>query len=365
MNGKESLNLLDFLASGINKEDPGIKAVLSDGDGEGATANEVEEVARFIDYYVRTDDVRGHLGSSLEMIAKMFSKLRRRATETDEVLLRRLLALTERKHDGIWGNALNLKHVFETYFKEVSCFVAENTGRDSILENGDFELDGAWALHGGAAYSYDARFSGRRGLCFQGRAGEACSQRLERLIPAGVYTLHFFLEGRCGVIVRDEGGRYWNANDQRFRGEAVLEWTDDLVVNVLEKPDGWDDACCYLKIPEDAHAITVEFVGIEGEKACIDYARLFAKPPNPSYTLVFQYEGYVITDKSLHLGVPGEDPVPGNGYEGDSYLDHAFIVGPTGVSQNQAFRQVLDIVRPCGIQPFAEFVEKNVEEEAT
>jgi hypothetical protein len=65
MNEKESLNLLDFLAAGINKQDPCVKAVLSDEEGEGATANEVEAVVRFIDYYIRTDDVRNHRGKSL------------------------------------------------------------------------------------------------------------------------------------------------------------------------------------------------------------------------------------------------------------------------------------------------------------
>ena len=365
MNEKESLNLLDFLATGINKQDPGIKAVLSDEDGEGATANEVEAAARFIDYYIRTDNVRNHRGKSLEMIAKLFSKLRRRVTETDEVLLRRLLALTERKHDDIWGNALDLKHVFETYFKEIMCYVAENTNKDSILDDGDFEFDDTWALGGGAAYSYDARFSGKRGLFFDGGAGATCVQQLERLILAGVYTFHFFLRGRCGVIIEREDSKYWNANDQEFSGSVVLEWMDDEVINVFEKPDGWDDTYCYIKIPADIHKITIKFVSLEGETACIDYARLFVKPLNPSYTLVFQYEGYSITEKSLHLGAIGEDPIQGINYEDESYFDHAFIVGPTGISQSQAFKQVLDIVRPRGIQPFTEFVEKNIVEEAT
>jgi hypothetical protein len=364
MNEKESLNLLDFLAAGINKQDPCIKAVLSDEDGEGAAANEVEEVSRFIDYYIRTDDVRNHQGKTLEMITKLFSKLRRRVTETDEVLLRRFLALTERKHDDIWGNALNLKHVFETYFKEIVCYIAENTNEESILENGDFEADDAWALEGGAAYSYNARFSGKRGLYFDGGADETCVQQLERLIPAGIYTFHFFLHGKCGVIIKREDGKYWNANDQVFKGDVVLEWVDDEAINVFEKPDGWEDAYCCVKVPADIHKITIAFVSLGGETAYIDYARLFVKPLNPSYTLVFQYEGYSITDKSLHLGAIGEDPVQGTGYEDESYFDRAFIVGPTGISQSRAFKQVLDIVRPCGIQPFAEFVEKNIVEEA-
>jgi len=142
-----------------------------------------------------------------------------------------------------------------------------------------------------------------------------------------------------------------------------LEWADDEVINIFEKPDGWDDAYCFIKIPEDIHKITIKFMSIEGETAYIDYARLFPKPLNPSYTLIFQFEGYSITDKSLHLGVVGEDPVQGVDYEDESYFDRAFIVGPTGISQSEAFKNVLDLVRPRGIQPFTEFVEKNIPEQ--
>jgi hypothetical protein len=350
MNEKEGLNLLDFLATGINKADTCIQAIFSDENGEGAAANEVEELVKFINYYTRTDDVRNHTGYTLDIIVKMFSKLRRRITEADAVLLRRFLALTERKGDVIWGNALNLSHVFETYFRDIKCYVAENTnGADTnILNNGDFEFDDYWELDGGA--------------------GEACVQRLEWLISAGNYTFHFFLRGKCGVVIKRDDGKYWNANDQKFSGDRVLEWVDDEVINIFENPYGWNDAFCFIILPEDTRGITVEFLSIENETAAIDYARLFVKPLNPSYTLVFQYEGYLISDKSLHTGAVGEDPVQGVDYKYESYFDHAFIVGPLGISQSQAFKYALDITRPRGIQVFAEFIEREIvepEEEAS
>jgi hypothetical protein len=360
MNEKEGVNLLDFLATGINRQDPAIQAVLSNEDGEGSTAAELENLVQFIDYYTKTDDVRNHVGYTLEMIVKLFTKLRRRIAETDEVLLRRMLALTERKGDKIWGDALDIKHVFETYFKDIKCFVAENTNKISVLDNGDFEQDDTWTLKGGAAYSYDARFSGKRGLYFDGSPGETCTQLLKRLIVAGNYTFCFFLEGKCGLIIQREDGKYWNANDQQFTGDIILEWTDDEVVNIFEKTHGWDNVFCFIKIPEDIHKITFKFVSVEGSTAFIDYARLFSKPLNPSYTLVFQYEGYSISEKSLHLGVTGEDPVQGVDYEDESYFDRAFIIGPTGISQSQAFKKVLDMVRPRGIQVFSEFIERNI-----
>jgi peptidoglycan hydrolase CwlO-like protein len=113
MNDKEGLNLLDFLASGINKNDPVIQAILSDYNGNGATANELDELIEFINYYTRTDDVKANEGENLEMIVKQFTKLRRQLEESDKVLLRRMRALTERGGDTVWGTATDIEHVFE------------------------------------------------------------------------------------------------------------------------------------------------------------------------------------------------------------------------------------------------------------
>jgi hypothetical protein len=362
MNDKEGLNLLDFLATGINKRDPVIHAVLSNESGEGAAANELEALLRFINYYTRTADVRNHKGYTLEMIAKLFAKLRRRLGEHDGTLLRRLLALTERKGDTIWGNALDIKHVIETYFEDITCFVAENTNEKSVLNNGDFEEEDAWILEGGAVYAYAARFSGKRGVYFDGVSGGTCTQELDTPLPSGNYTFHFFLKGKCGLVIQRADGKYWNANDQKFTGEVVLEWVDDETVNIFEKED-WEDAFCFIKIPGGIHNITFRFISVDGETASIDYARFFQKPLNPSYTLVIRYQGYTIADKPLHLAEGREDPLPGVGYEDESYFDHAFIIGPMGITHSAAFKSIIDLVRPQGIQVFTEFVERSIIEQ--
>ena len=239
MSDKEGRTLLDFLAGGMDKSDPVIRAILSDDNGEGAVANETKGLARFIDYYTRTDDVKRHGDGTLDKIVKLFSKQRRRHLEGDAILLRRFLALTERGGDAVWGNALNLIRVFETYFRDIKCFIAENTGETSILGNGDFESDDAWVLDNGAVYYSSARFSGRRGVLFRGVGGETCAQLLATLVPAGNYAFHFFLRGKCGVVIVNDDGEFWNANEQRFTGETVLEWVGDEVVNVFESRGGW------------------------------------------------------------------------------------------------------------------------------
>jgi len=361
VNTREGLNLLDYLATGINKEDPIIKAVLSDENGEGAVANELEAAVDFINYFTKTDDVRNHKSNTLEMIAKLFAKLRRRVNENDGVLLRRLLALTCRQGDDIWGNALDLKNVFETYFNNIKCFVAEctNASDSNILPDGDFETDTTWMLDGNAVLDYSARFTNLRGLLLGEGNGESCTQTIDRLFLAGNYTFHFMLWGKCGVIIQREDGKYWNANDQKFSGDTILEWVDDEYINVFDKQDGWDDAFCFLILPEDIHELTIQFIGIEEKTAFIDHARLFIKPLNPSYTLILQYAGYAVTEKTLHIGIDGDEPIEGLDYSKESYFNSAFIIGPEGVAHSQPFENVLEEVRPQGIKAFTEFVEKK------
>jgi hypothetical protein len=360
MSEKLGLSLLENLATGIKKEDPAIKAILSDENGEGATANELEAVFKFINYYTRTTDIKNHKDTSLETLAQLFTKLRRRIHESDSTLLRRLCALTYRRGDTVWGNALNLKHIFEDYFYGIICYIAENTNKENLLLNGDFEYEGAWNLDG-CVYDYQARFSGLHGLLFDGTPG-SCEQTVEQVFDAIHYTFHFMLYGKCGVIIQREDGKYWNANDQVFSGETVLEWVDEEYINIFDKPDGWDNASCVIILPEDAHALTIKFVSIDGETAWIDYARLHVKPKNPSYTLILQYMGYTITDKTLHLGVNGDDPIPAVNYDLESYFDSAFVIGPDGSSQSQIFDMLLRMVKPCGIQVFTEFVGKKEKE---
>jgi hypothetical protein len=358
MNEKEGLNLLDFLAGGINRNDPAIQAVLSDYDGKGATANELAELVSFIDYYTRTDDVKDHEGESLEMIAKQFTKLRRQLEETDAVLLRRMRALSERQGDEIWGNGPNLEHVFETYFGGINAYVCESTNEESLLKNGDFEKDDDdWTLAGGAAYTAEARFSEKRGLYFSGGAGQSCFQNLSD-ISANVYTLHFFLKGTCGVIIQDAGGKYFNADEKVLWNEGANPWQTAPVTNWFDHDD-WRDAFCFVLLRAGTARLKIQFVSAAGSGAYIDYARFFLKPVNPSYTIVIQYEGYAIENRTLRLAAGEADAIPGVNYNEESYFDRSYIVGRNGALQSVVYKSVLDAVRPRGIQAFVEFVERT------
>ncbi|MDR2815773.1 MAG: hypothetical protein LBB62_03620 [Proteiniphilum sp.] len=357
MNEHEGQNLLDFLATGINKKDPVIQAVLSDYEGHGATANEVTELVAFIDYYTRTDDVKKHEEESLEMIVKQFTKLRKQLEESDAVLLRRMRALTERACDEIWGNGPNMEHVFETYFGGIHAYVCESTNEESFLQNGDFEEEEHWIVADGAAYTADARFSKKRGLSFHGASGQSCLQTLTE-VSAGVYTLHFFLKGKCGVIIQNSSGKYFNADEKVLWNETANPWQTAPVTNWFEHDD-WRDAFCFVVLSTETAQLKIKFVSTGGREAYIDYVRFFLKPKNPSYTIVIQYEGYALEDKTLHLGKGTVDPIPGLDYSKESYFDTSYIVGRKGALQGVVYKSVLDAVRPRGIQSFVEFAERT------
>ncbi len=359
MNEIEGLNLLDFLATGINKSDPVIQAIFSNYEGKGAIANEVEDVIAFINYYTRTDDVRNHISDSLEMITKQFVKTLRQLGEADSRLLRRMLSLTERKGDIIWGNALNMKHIFETYFEGIRAFISENTNdlNSNLLEDGDFEEQdaAAWELTGSAALTYEARFSSLHGLYFDGGAA-AAKQAVNRLAP-GLYTLHFFLMGKCGVQIRDSAGRYWDGTAEA--NNYILEWKNAPFINVFESAE-WNDVYCFIRVTgEPLDELTIEFVPLPNETANIDYVRLFVKPANPSYTITVQFVGFSLTSKVLHLGAGVSDPAAGVNYKRESYYDHSYLLGRQGAYREEVYKTLLDTVRPRGIQAFAEFVEKS------
>jgi hypothetical protein len=358
MNKQEGLNLLDGLATGINKIDPVVSTIFSDFDGTGAAANEIEALLPFIDYYTKTGDVINHRGYTLEMIIKLFTGLRRRVNEADRIYLRRMLALTERKGDTVFGNGMDLEHVFEMYISGVKAYIAENTNAENLnlIVDGDFEED-KWIVN--AAYAYEARFSKRRGLFLDGD-GKYCRQTLESGFEGGWYTFHFMLKGTCALRIRDGDGRCWNANEQIFLGDVILRWVDDCQNRYTT--EDWKDICVVIRVAKNARLV-FEFLSVEGEAGYVDHVRFFIKPPHPSYTLIFQYEGYAVNSQSLHMSVTGHDPAAGTRYEKESYLDHAFIVGRLGAYRKEYYQSLMDIVRPRGIQAFSEFVEKIIMED--
>jgi hypothetical protein len=349
----EGENLKKYTATGINTDGEIYKAIYSDDEGNGALANELDRLVEFINYYTRTDDVRNHMGNSLELIIKEFTSFNRRVMEKDDIYLRRFLAVTERKKDHVWGTKWNIKHIFETYFSGIEIFMAENTSDTDFMVNGDFEeSDEGWDIDGGAEISYSARFSGRRGLYFNRSAGSA-SQSIE--LEKGVYVLHFFLQGEIDVEVKNSEGKYWDMKE--------LKWSDAPLVNSFGS-EYWDDKSMFIKVlPDTGDTIKITFFGGNDNVITLDYVRLYDKLPYPAYTVIVKYDGYAVADKTLHLGKGTEDPDPKiTWYPRESYFDNSYVVGRIGAYRKEVYFSLLDIIRPKGIKAFVETIEKVSEE---
>jgi hypothetical protein len=395
----EGQNILSFLASGINKEAPIIKALFfgsGDNNEEGAIANEFADLLEFIDFHTRNNDVRGHIRSldeqqeeeknpnsrdtSLDLTVKLFTGERRKVFDSDDVVLRRLLAITERKKDKFWGTGQNMKSVFETFFEGITCYIAEGTSKDNLLGDGDFvnsEDETDWVRHG-AKITHEARFSKLHGVLLQGadesvELPNTCTTTTGEL-ESGGYTLHFMLKGKCGVIIQNGKKRYWNANEQKCTGGTVLQWENDEFINEFQsgKKEStkdtteyswmneyeWINASCFIYLSEPT-ALTIQFISIEDSPAAIDYVRLFEKPWYPSYTLILNYSGSNVGAGILHLGIGSKDNIDGIDYEKESYFDHTYLSGAIAVQQINAFYVLLEKVRPRGIEAFIEFAEKQ------
>jgi hypothetical protein len=349
----EGLNLRKYTATGINVEGEIYKAIFSDDEGHGAVASELDFLVDFINYYTKTDDVRNHRGSSLDLIIKEFTNLNRRVLEKDEIYLRRFLALTERKKDQIWGTRWNIRHIFETYFAGIEVFVVENTSNINLAVNGDFEEGNeGWNIEGGAELSYSARLSGSRGL-YINRVSGAVSQSFT--LERGVYVLHFFLQGNIDVEIRNSTGKYWDMNS--------LEWLDNAPANKFESGI-WDDKSMFIKVlPGEEDTVNIKFIGTEGYVVTLDYVRLYKKLPYPAYTVIVKYEGYTIADKTLHLGKGMEDPDPAiTWYPRESYFDNSYVVGRIGAYRKEVYLSLLELIRPRGIKAFVETIERVSEE---
>jgi hypothetical protein len=345
---KEGANLIEFMASGINKNDPVFQAIFSNPEGEGAIANELEEVVKFIDYYTKTDDVVNHKGDTLDLIIQMFTKFDRYLGESDTAYLRRMQAITQRKGDKIWGNKWDIIHVFETYFPGRRIYLCENTSSletNSII-NGDFEEPGGWVLGSGAVIARDARFSKDRGLLFNGSG--ICTQSIT-VIHGGVYTLHFFLKGECNIQIQCNDGQYWNAKS--------LSWLASPTLNNYSREE-WDNDFMFIRAGDNS-VLTVTFKATAEKAAYIDYVRLFKKEKNPSYTIIVNHEGFPTIGKTLHLAAGGEDPSHDVlDYSNESYFDHSYIVGSKSSYTHNIYSEILDIIRPKGIKAYVEFAER-------
>ena len=341
-------SLLSMLPSGISRECSVIKSLFSDSAGSGAIANQLDDLITFVDDYSAIDDVREKKGESLTKIANYFIGLERYHEETDQNLINRLMAITTRGGDVVWGTRWNIKRLFENYFANASIFVCENTSNqtENLIKDYDFEEnDGSWNL-AGCTRTLDAAFSESYGVN-TGPAG-ICKQSVS--LSAGTYSLHFFNKGSGNVVVKNTTtGKYWNRNTQA--------WVNSMI-EIPVASEKWEDRQEFFKI-SSLGSIEISFMGTTGSSLNVDYVRLTKKLKHGEFTVIIHYEGNT-SGKVLSLEKGISDPIPGINYDRASYFDVAFMQGKASGTARDIYEDVLDIVKPSGVKANIEFLMKAV-----
>jgi hypothetical protein len=119
----------------------------------------------------------------------------------------------------------------------------------------------------------------------------------------------------------------------------------------------------FIKVPGEQDILTIKFIGEVNYVITVDYVRLYRKLPYPTYTVIVKYEGYAVADKTLHLGKGTEDPDPAiTWYHRESYFDNSYVIGRIGAYRNEVYFSLLELIRPKGIRPFIETIERVSEE---
>jgi hypothetical protein len=305
----------DVFSTLVNRDNEIFKALLaSDDEGKPGTMekilNDIEETR---DKWCNSPNIYEQDGEMLEKTLSLFSVLTRAYNEDDVSLKWRNRLLYVRNGDTIWGDRWDIIKLFKAYFNSDFVYIVNNTDEiaNNLLSDGDFEENtGAWELDS-CEYSHDACFCGRSGILFDG-VGK-CSQTVN-INTNSVYFLHFFGKGNINVEIKDDHGRYWKPANPYV--DEFGAWANTPTkINVTGNPDKWEPMSVFFLSDSPILAVTISFIGVNGEETYIDYARLFKKENYSTFTLVVAFSGRSTQD-TMGLAPGTDDPIVARNYSG-------------------------------------------------
>jgi len=295
----------DFLRSQfsalINKDGKIFKALIANPKGTGTIETIFKDIEVARDEWCNNSDFYEMSGEKLEKTMYFFSYLGRLYSESDESLKRRNELLYYRGGDTLWGDVWNIRRMFQQFFNTEYVYIVNNTNpiNENMLLDGDFELqNNSWMLDG-CSYDEEARFSERTGIKFYGIG--ACKQTVS-VVSNTTYFLHFFLEGKIVVQIKDNNGRYWD----NYKGEFG-DWIN-TTKSVEYSAKKWDAKNLYFITDNDVSNVTIMFIGLYNESAYLDYTRLFKKEAYSTFTLLAVFGG-IYTVETLGFAPGKDDPV--------------------------------------------------------
>jgi hypothetical protein len=351
----------------VNKDDEIFKALLAsdDSDSPGTLEKIFNDIEDTRDKWCNTPNVYAQEGEMLEKTLSFFSPLSRLFDESDESLKKRNELLFYRNGDRVWGDVWNTRNIFRRYFNTESVYIVNNTNpiEENLLNDGDFEKQTDWVLDG-CSYDTSACFSEMLGIRFDDNG--SCSQAVQANTES-TYFLHFFLQGKLSVQIKDNNGRYWNTKHGEFGGWETVETSTGFAA------EKWEAKSLYFLTDDQVSGVTITFTGFQNETAMLDYARLFLKGNYSSFTMVVVLSG-IYTEDTLGMAPgnedTGEDTVTaietntGIDYSRMSYIEQSHIFGTEGSAERakSVYTELLEIVRAGGIMSYIEVLVKETEE---
>ena len=352
----------------IDKSNPLFSAIVANENHDAAIQKQLEYLFAYMKEWISTPDIYKQTGVMLDKTVKFFSFLERFADETEKSLKNRFAAIFIRNHDTRWGTAFDVKSVFRQYFPSATIYLVENTnkiddatpGLANLLLDGDISTDTPtdWTLVNCTA-DEEARFSKKYGILLN-QAGAKLSQTVS-VSSSSTYFLHFFLEGKVNVQIKNNNDKYWNF--------ASKTWDDSAVDNPFESASDWSNQSMFIHTDLTTTSLTISFSYVD-TKTYIDYFRLFKKQPYGSFTVIAHFEGNTAVH-AFGLAAGDDDPnittteptPPQPRYGNYGYYDKSFLSGvPIGFASD-IYEDLLDYLRAQGVKAYLEIVIKDYAEE--
>ena len=304
--------LRDAFPSLINKSGKVFKALVANPEGNGTIERIFNDLESVRDKWCNSPDFYHQDGEMFDKTLSFFSYLTRLFDESDQSLKRRNELLFYRDGDTVWGDIWDVKKIFRRYFGTDKVYIVNNTNpaEENLISDGDFEKqNNSWQLDG-CAYDSEARFCERTGVKFADVG--TCKQTVS-VERNSTYFLHFFLQGKIAVQIKDNNGRYWNPQTGEFGS-----WSD-TPKSTEYSADKWDAKSIFFLTDNTTTAVTISFIGLPGENAFLDYVRLFLKMAYSTFTLVVIFGG-IYTDDTMGFAPGTDDPIKRRNYDGYGHL---------------------------------------------
>ncbi|MCL2174490.1 MAG: hypothetical protein FWB73_00445 [Treponema sp.] len=354
----------------VNKDGKIFKAFIANPKGDGTIEQILNDVEKVRDAWCNNSDVYNQTGEQLEKTLSFFSFLERTYGESDESLKRRNELLFYRDGDTIWGDVWNIRKIFQKYFNTKYIYIVNNTNpiNENLLKDGDFEARNAWELDG-CSYDEEARFCESTGIKFADSG--TCKQTVE-VNQDSTYFLHFFVEGKIEVEIKDNKGRYWNKQNGEFGS-----WSTEIKRTEYSS-DIWDAKNIFFITDNEVSSVTITFIGLRNQSAFLDYVRLFLKEAYSTFTLLVVFGGIYTEDtlgfapgtNDFHLNEKTPLELRNDDKEGEmvdyqkmSYIEQSHIFGIEGSIEKakEIYTELLEMVGAGGIIYYIEILTKELD----